>query len=133
MPDRADVKVSGYRELAAGAGRLADRIGEEAPKRFETVAEAAAGAARARVPRRSGALAASVDASRDDEAALLGMGGSSVPYAGWIEFGGTRGRPYIGAGRYLYPTALDAEPALIIAAGDVARDEIRGLRWSSPL
>jgi phage gpG-like protein len=132
VAEKTRVEVHGYRELERGSEQLFERIGEHAPERFEEVADKAASAARARVPRRSGALAASVDSSREHEKALVGMGGSDVPYAGWIEFGGTRGRPYIGRGRYLYPVALNAEPMLVAAADKTAKDAIRRQRWPNP-
>lgn len=44
----------------------------------------------------------------------VAMGSGSVPYAGWIEFGGkitgprgARTRPFIRKGRYLFPAAED--------------------------
>ncbi len=40
--------------------------------------------------------------------------GAGVPYAGWIEYGGSRGRAYAAQGRYVYPTALaDAHLAVV--------------------
>lgn len=132
MADDVRVEVDGYLQLAADTGRLAKKIGERATDDFVAVADRKAAAARTRVPHRSGALAASVAGGEGDERALVGMGGSAVPYAGWVEFGGTRGRPYVGSGRYLYPTALDAEPLLLIAADQAARKEIGTMVWSSP-
>jgi phage gpG-like protein len=140
MADEARVEVHGYRELEHGSGQLFKRIGEQAPERFEEVADKAASAARARMPHRSGALAASVTSGREDEKAIVGMGGSNVPYAGWIEFGGSRRgrggglaeRAYIGRGRYLYPAAFSAEPMLVAAGTDAADDEIRRFRWATP-
>ena len=64
---------------------------------------------RSKVPRVKGWLAASVATIAapmfGGEGAAVGMGGGEVPYAGWIEFGGSRGRPLVAGGRYLSPTA----------------------------
>jgi phage gpG-like protein len=140
MADEARVEVRGYRELERGSEQLFERIEEKTPERFEEVADKVASAARSRVPRHSGALAASVDADRHGERAFVGMGGPGIPYAGWIEFGGPRRgrgggiatRPYLGGGRYLYPVALNAEPVLVAMADKTAKDEIRRQRWPTP-
>jgi phage gpG-like protein len=132
VADKTSVKVRGLDELARGSARLADEIEDEATKDFGDVADKAASVVSARVPRRTGALAASVVGLEQRGQALVGMGGSGVPYAGWIEFGGTRGRPYVPSGRYLYPAAFSAEPMLISAGENAAKDEIRGFRWPRP-
>jgi len=56
------------------------------------------------------------------------MGRVSVPYAGWVEFGGTRhrphdsSRPFVKGGRYLFPAAqADAERAAQIYAEALTR------------
>jgi phage gpG-like protein len=134
------VEIHGYDELVSGSERLFEKIGDQAGERFEDVADKVAAATRARVPRDSGALAASVTVDRDNGTAIVGMGDSGTPYAGWIEFGGAREgrgggvaeRPYYGRGRYLYPAALNAEPVLIKTASDVADDEIRRFPWARP-
>jgi phage gpG-like protein len=129
VAEQTRVEVHGYRELVRGSEEIFERIEEQAPQRFKEVADKVASAARGRVPRRTGALAASVTSGRERGKTLVGMGGSDVPYAGWIEFGGTRGRPYIERGRYLYPVALNAEPVLVAAADKTAKDAIRRQTW----
>jgi len=56
-----------------------------------------------------GALAGSLRASGYRSGAGVRMGGTKVPYAGWVEFGGRRPdgseREYIQSGRYLFPAA----------------------------
>jgi len=131
MADNLDVEVKGLDELARGSRRLFDRIGEQAGTEFKTVADQVAVLVRGRVPRVSGRLASSVTAEDITDGANVGMGGS-VPYAGWIEFGGTRGRPYVSTGRYLYPTAQDAGPLLQRAGEQAARTEIKGMTWPIP-
>ena len=49
--------------------------------------------------------------ARNRTGATIRMGRKAIPYAGWVEFGGTRRRPhittreYIASGRYLFPAA----------------------------
>src|SRR5262245_50903992 len=122
------IEVHGIPELERGSRRLFDNIDQGAGSAFRSVADQVATIVRSRVPRRSGRLAGSVVSDQADEGALVGMG-DGVPYAGWIEFGGTRGRPYVPTGRYLYPTASDAAPLLQRAGEQVAHDEIRRMAW----
>jgi Bacteriophage HK97-gp10, putative tail-component len=140
MADEVNVEVHGYDELIDGSEQLFERIGDTATDRFENVADKVASAARWRVPRQSGALAASIAVGRERGSVLVGIGDSDTPYAGWIEFGGARAgrgggvaeRPYIPSGRYLYPVALSAAPVLVAAATDVANEEIRRYPWAKP-
>ena len=74
------------------------------------------------------ALAASISTESSGRSALLRMG-RGVPYAGWIEFGGSRGRPMVKRGRYVYPTALDSQPMAVLAARYAADTGIRGFSW----
>jgi len=77
-------------------------------------------AARTRIPTSSrrpgrthqpGALANSIRASAYRSGAAVRMGGKPVPFAGWMEFGGLRRRPFpssrefVKGGRYLFPAA----------------------------
>ena len=65
--------------------------------------------ARARMSSRSGRLANSVRASGYGSGAAVRMGSAAVPYAGWVDFGGSRpdgsAREYLAGGRYLFPAA----------------------------
>ena len=139
MPD-AEVRIHGWDELISGSQELAGKIEDQASRRFDGVADHVAADVAAAVPVETGALAGSVTAELHDDAVAVGIGGDDVPYAGWIEFGGDRegkhgaiaSRPYVETGRYLFPTALDAEPQLIAAGTDAASDEIGRYRWESP-
>lgn len=55
-------------------------------------------ATRAAVPKISGRLAGSITVRPNPAGATLEMG---TIYAGWVEYGGTRGRQYVPRGRYL--------------------------------
>lgn len=58
--------------------------------------------------------------------------GEDVPYAGWIEFGGSRGREYIAEGRYLYPTATEAQSDWVDIATQTATDSVGSYSWPTP-
>jgi len=74
-------------------------------------AEPVAARARGAVPHVSDTLSGDIRVSGTKTGAAIRMGRVSVPYAGWIEFGGTRKEPhpssrqYIASGRYLFPAA----------------------------
>ena len=131
MPDDVRAEVHGVDELVAGSRALAAKIERNAPRALQSAAGTAAAAARGRIPRVSGRLASSVHTGVSRDAAFVGFG-DGVPYAGWIEFGGSRGRPYVSEGRYLYPAAKDTEEQAIMAAERAAASEIGGFHWPSP-
>lgn len=126
-----DIEVRGIRELQRGSRRLFENIDDGADREFMATADQVASMVRSRQPHLTGRLAASVEAGHGEQGANLSLGGS-LPYAGWIEFGGTRGRPYVPMGRTLFPTAQAAEPMFARAGETVARDEIRRMSWPTP-
>jgi hypothetical protein len=131
MPDQG-VTVVGYDELVRGSLRLFDDIEKRADKDLEQVAGRRASMVRAAVPRVTGRMAASVTAAPFASGALVGVGDTSAPYSGWVEFGGTRGRPYVPEGRYLFPIALAAGHLVEHDMTRAAKDEIKGFRWPQP-
>jgi len=132
MTDELDVTVVGFDELVRGSSALFDAIQKRADKQLESVAEQRANMVRAAVPRVSGRLAASVTAAPSSSGAFAGMGGPDVQYAGWIEFGGTRGRPYMPEGRYLFPIAIAAGQLVEHDMTTITRNEIEGFHWPRP-
>ena len=132
MPDRAvHVEIRGVRELRTGMRRLAENIDEAADARFQTTADQVATLVRSRVPHLTGRLASSVVGEATGAGAQVAEG-AGVPYAGWIEFGGTRGRPYVAEGRFLYPASRDAAPLFVRAGEDAARQSIARTSWPTP-
>ena len=129
MADKTKAEVHGVDELFRDTEKLAGRIADVTPEQFERIAQLAVATVRAKVPKRTGQFASTVRASKTKRAVLVRMGKAKVPYAGWLEFGGTRGRPYVPGGRWLYPTAFDMEPQLVAIANRTAHDEIRSTHW----
>lgn len=131
MADKLDVKVLGYPELARGSLQLADHVGERADEQLGRVGDQVAAATAARVPRRTGRLAAGVGTRATPGGVEVGHVGG-VPYAGWVEFGGRGARPYIPGGRFLFPVGGQAEPAVTAAGTLAAQLAIRETRWPRP-
>jgi phage gpG-like protein len=132
MADSVQVKIKGVRQLEAGARRLFDNIEHaEADDAVRPTSEQVAATIRARVPKRSGRLAASVHASMRGNVGQVSMG-EGLPYAGWIEYGGSRGRPQRKNGRYVLPTARRTTTAFRKHAQTVCAREIARMHWQSP-
>ena len=78
----------------------------------EAVAPVAA-AVQSELPHVSGTLAGTVRSSGTRTGGRVRYGTTRVPYAGWVDFGGTRpqgpsdrsARPFVTKGRYLFPAA----------------------------
>lgn len=130
--DGIQARVVGFEELRRGSLGLADKIGKSAGPAMEKGAGAAADRVRSTVPRLTGALAGSVTTgSGDGGSAYVGMG-EGLDYAGWIEYGGTRGRPYVDAGRYVYPAAEATQGLVVESASRQTQREIEAYPWSTP-
>jgi hypothetical protein len=117
MTDRVEIDTSGLMRMI---GRMRARVDPIGRKACADTAEQVAGTTRGAVPVRSGRLAGSVRVAQEPAGARVEMG---APYAGWIEYGGTRGRPYVAAGRYLGPASKDADRKIVAQA---ERDIQRG-------
>jgi len=131
MAGNVEVKVLGVEELAAATKDLNRRIEHDAPDAFQRVGADVAAAVQARVPRLTGRLAASVRAERTQDGVGVVMG-DNVPYAVFVEHGG-RGFPHSATGNYLYPTAMDAGPALERAGLQTAEQAIERTSWPNPM
>jgi len=126
-----EARVVGLDELVRESEDLAHRIGKAAPGAMRQAADKAAARVRSSAPVDTGALVGSVTTGTEEGQAFVGMG-EGLPYAGWIEYGGTRGRPYVDAGRYVYPAAQAVTPDAVAAATRATEKEIGGYPWSRP-
>jgi phage gpG-like protein len=126
----AEVTFVGDEAAMADMRRWADQLGPAVAKAAEPFARRVADMVSGRVPHLTGQLAGSVMSDSDDEGTSVGYDGS-VPYDAWIEFGGSRGRPHIPDGRYVYPTALEAQDEFAQVAGDAADESVRRFSWTT--
>ena len=131
MTGEQRVEWVGGEEAMADIRRWAEQLGGEIAKAGDPFGGRVADVVRGRVPVLSGQLAGSVESDTDAEGIEVSMG-AGVVYAGWIEFGGSRGRPYVPEGRYLYPTALAAQDEFAQFAADTATDTVGRFSWSTP-
>jgi phage gpG-like protein len=125
-----EVRIKGIRQLSAGTRDLFRNI-ERATVQDAVRVSAEQTVQSMRVPVRSGRLKASVRVAMRGKVAQVQMG-AGVPYAGWIEFGGSRGRRQVRRGRYEYPAAKRTERAFLRHCETATTGEIRSMRWPTP-
>jgi len=104
------IRVSGLREFQ----RALKQMDGESQKQLRVVlnqaAETVAAGAARRVPTRSGKARQSLRAQSSQREDRVMGGSKKVPYYAWLDFGGRIGRnkaqrrPFVKAGRYMYPT-----------------------------
>jgi hypothetical protein len=126
-----EVKFIGTEAAMADLRKWADQVAPAVTKASEPFADRVADQVRGRVPVVTGQLAGSIGTSNEEGGIGVGYDGS-VPYDGWIEFGGGRGRPYISEGRYLFPVAAASEDEFITVATEAATESAERFAWSTP-
>ena len=125
----SDVTVVGLDDAMRDFRKWADQLGPAVGQAARSFAGRVAG--RVHPPVLTGALAASVDIETIVGEDGIGLSvGDGLPYAGWIEFGGSRGRPYLPEGRYLYPAAAASEGEWHQLGEDVTEQTIGRFPWS---
>jgi hypothetical protein len=124
------VRVRGVDELIAALPHFENQVWTGAKAASRIAAEHTADLTRFSLPVRTGRLSGNVRvAKRRGSRQRVSMGQKSVPYAGWIEFGGTRGRPFLPAGRYLFPASERARDSFLRDATAETEKVTRGFRW----
>lgn len=106
-------------------GGLDKELGQAGKKAAAIVAEAAA----RKVPVRSGRARDSLRSKVSYGGGAVVFGRSSVPYAGWLEFGGAVGRndsvkrPVVRGGRYIFPS-LDEHRGEVLSSYEATVSDI---------
>lgn len=106
---REAITVDGLRELQAALRAADAALPRQLRVALNSASEVVIDYARPRVPRRSGAAAASLKVRSSQREARIAAGGRKAPYYPWLDFGGAVGpskgvkRPFIKAGRFVYP------------------------------
>jgi len=129
------VEIDGLDELLRDMPVFARRVTAAGAQAATSSARAGADTATAIVPRVSGDLARSIVAQPATEATGRGAAatmGAGLAYAGWVEFGGSRGRPRVARGRYFVPTQRRERPAFRDLAERLTQTEIARFPWPHP-
>ena len=111
----------------AGPGGALDQASQDAAAKLLTQAAATT---RAAIPHISGAMAGSVYVKPEAWGAVLSEG-DGVVYAGWVDFGGGHGRPYLPSGRYLFPSVADVEAQTEQAFDQAYQAAVDRYRWTN--
>lgn len=116
-----------YASLARNVEQIATGADAIAAQTADRVLSRVAGM----VPVDSGDLRASLTTLVVENGHAVAYDGSAV-YAGWIEFGGTRGRAYVSGGRWLFPTGEKETGAFVAALNQDAQRQIASYPWPKP-
>jgi hypothetical protein len=132
MADTVSVEVEGP-TLASELERWARQVPEDLTQNTRSLASLLVEDVRRKVPVLTGTLAASVTETEEyEEGGGFGVGmGEDVIYAGWIEFGGSRGRPEVPEGRYVYPTLVQTESMVQSGFSEALTVSIDRFGWST--
>jgi hypothetical protein len=129
VSDGAGVTVSGLGELIAASQALLQGIDRDAPKTFRDFVGQVRDRVRGQVPVDTGKMQSTLFSGPTAEGAEVGYTGRAW-YAGWNEFGGGNANlPYMPEGRYLYPTAKQADRDLQEVGAKLANLEIGKVKW----
>lgn len=125
------IEIRGLRELRAAFRTVDLEIPKELRREFKTIGEAIIARVRARVPHRTGEAAGSLRLRATQTGVGIARPAGGQPWRGvrgayynWLDFGGKTGRgkrierPFVKAGRYLYPAIAEARPELAELAAD---------------
>ena len=111
----AKIQVAGLRDFQRQLKAMDAGLPKQLRLALNEAAKVVVDHATARMPSRSGRAKASLKARSTQRTARVALGGNRAPYAPWLDFGGEgrrkgrpAARPFIKAGRYVYP-ALDAK------------------------
>jgi phage gpG-like protein len=116
------VEVLGVPELRRNFAACAREVEAKTADATARPAAAIRAATAAAQPVLSGRLRSSVQVEQVRGGRTISLG-ADLPYAGWIEFGGSRGRPHVSGGRTLQP-ALHSNETIAVREVDRAVDQV---------
>jgi hypothetical protein len=113
-----NIKVVGLSDFRKGLRGMGAGLPKAVRVALNEVADVLIDATRPKIPKRTGAAAASLKAASTQSEARVSVGGRTAPYYPWLDFGGRVGRrrsvvrPFYSDGRYIYPTLAEQRPAI---------------------
>lgn len=143
MPGAGDLVrttwVKDFGQFQRDLARIEPHMRDEFRDAIRPVAAEVVANVKTSMPHRTGAAAGSVRSSVTNKGAYVKEGNRSVPYVGWLDFGGTlkptgrrRGTQYRSVfreGRYLYPTIMRMRPKIAEAAAWAVEMSARAAGW----
>jgi len=113
------VEVGGLAQLSKGLRGIDSGAPKELRLALNSAAELLVDATRPKIPSVSGAARRSLVARSTRTSARVAVGGKRAPYFPWLDFGGQGrvagrpgARPFLGEGRYVYPTLRQIRPRI---------------------
>jgi nucleotide-binding universal stress UspA family protein len=112
------IRVVGLNDFRKGLRGMDRGLPKAVRLALNDVANVLIDATRPKIPRRTGAAAASLKAASTQSAAKISVGGTKAPYYPWLDFGGRTGpnksvaRRFYKEGRYIYPTLAEQSGAI---------------------
>lgn len=106
-----EVVLTGSAQAESDIAGWVSQLPDDIQKQVQTFGHTLVDILHGKQPYLTGTLAGSAELLPGEVDTFFGLSlGREVVYAGWIEFGGSRGREYVPEGRTVYPTAQEAEP-----------------------
>jgi hypothetical protein len=128
-----EITVIGVEQARADLQRWMKNLPGDIAREMATFASQLRTTLADRVPYVTGTLSGSAEIVPGEVDTIFGlMLGREVAYAGWIEFGGSRGRDLVPQGRYVYPVAHEGEPEFDRLVEGATQVSIDHYPWSTP-
>ena len=140
MAQTPQVQIVGLKSLLRDAKKLTADNGDfykALSAAGRTAAEPVAAVARSSYPQLTGRLAGDVRVTASRSGAAVRVGRSSLRYAGWVDFGGTRrtphtsSRPYDPRGRVLFPAAVQMASEAARLYEGAAQTALDSFHWTN--
>lgn len=113
------VSVAGLAQLNKGLRAIDTGAPKGLRLALNDAAQLLVDATRPKIPSVSGAARSSLAARSTRTSARVAVGGKKAPYFPWLDFGGQgriagrpAARPFLGEGRYVYPTLRQIRPRI---------------------
>lgn len=140
MSDVGTARIEGLRDFNRAIKQVSPDVASSLKDELRgEVAEPVAARARSNVPERTGRWKRAIKAGATQRGAHITWGRKTVPYAGWMEFGGQlpskrSGKPArvrrqrVGDGRYIYPEVAAGRDEAVATAQRVLDRSFRRAR-----
>jgi hypothetical protein len=126
----AEVEVTGAEQAGADIAQWASQLPADISDDLRGFGNELVSILSSKQPHISGTLAGSAELVPSEVDTFFGLAlGREVVYAGWVEFGGARGRDYVPQGRTVYPTAIVAEGQYDRLVEKATQDSINRFPW----
>jgi len=115
------ISVEGLKEVIRDFKRVGDvELPKELKALHKDLSSKVASRASANAPVKTGKLKATIRGLGSQRYGVVKEGKASIPYAGWVDFGGNKrgrgggiqSRPYLSNGRIIYPALDELKPTI---------------------